>query len=85
MLSKNINFKPFKIKLKNGKIRKDLNFLINENNQVVKSLTKYYKNNFEKKDLLKYKKYSNFRIIGMGGSSLGAQAIYDFLKHKIKL
>tara|TARA_Y100000591_G_C21817463_1_gene691569 strand:+ start:410 stop:1564 length:1155 start_codon:yes stop_codon:yes gene_type:complete len=84
MLSKNINFKPFKIKLKNGKIRKDLNFLINENNQVVKSLTKYYKNNFEKKDLLKYKKYSNFRIIGMGGSSLGAQAIYDFLKHKIK-
>ena len=25
-----------------------------------------------------------FRIIGMGGSSLGAQAIYDFLKKKIK-
>ena len=84
MLSKNINFKPFKIKLKKGRVRKDLNSLLNDNNQVIKSLTKNYKNNFKKKDLLKYKKYSNFRIIGMGGSSLGTQAIYDFLKHKIK-
>src|SRR6056300_1629749 len=30
------------------------------------------------------KKYLNFRLIGMGGSILGAKAIYDFLKHKIK-
>ena len=26
----------------------------------------------------------NFRVIGMGGSTLGSQTIYDFLKHKIK-
>ena len=32
----------------------------------------------------KYKKYSNFRIIGLGGSSLGTQAISQFLKNKIK-
>ena len=84
MLTRNINLKPFKIKFRKRSIRKDLNSLINDNNQIIKSLTKNYKNNFKKKDLLKYKKYSNFRIIGMGGSSLGTQAIYDFLKHKIK-
>ena len=32
----------------------------------------------------KLKKMKNFRIIGMGGSILGAQAIYSFLKYKIK-
>ena len=84
MLTRNINLKPFKIKFRKGSIRKNLNSLINDNNQIIKSLTKNYKNSFKKKDLRKYKKYSNFRIIGMGGSSLGTQAIYDFLKHKIK-
>ena len=29
-------------------------------------------------------KSTNFRIIGMGGSSLGSKAIYDFLNFKIK-
>ena len=38
----------------------------------------------KKKNLKKYKTKLNYRIIGMGGSSLGAKAIYDFLKHKIK-
>ena len=84
MLTRNINLKTFKIKFRKGSIRKNLNSLINDNNQIIKSLTKNYKNGFKKKDLRKYKKYSNFRIIGMGGSSLGTQAIYDFLKHKIK-
>ena len=84
MLTRNINLKTFKIKFRKGSIRKNLNSLINDNNQIIKSLTKNYKNSFKKKDLRKYKKYSNFRIIGMGGSSLGTQAIYDFLKHKIK-
>ena len=32
----------------------------------------------------KYKKNKNFRLIGMGGSSLGTQAIHDFLREKIK-
>ncbi|MDC3031078.1 glucose-6-phosphate isomerase, partial [Candidatus Pelagibacter sp.] len=31
-----------------------------------------------------YKKYLNYRVIGMGGSLLGTKAIYDFLKKKIK-
>jgi glucose-6-phosphate isomerase len=36
------------------------------------------------KKFLNTKKAPNFRIIGMGGSSLGANAIYDFLKKKLK-
>ncbi|MDB9826003.1 glucose-6-phosphate isomerase [Candidatus Pelagibacter sp.] len=30
------------------------------------------------------KKYLHYRIIGMGGSILGTEAIYDFLKEKVK-
>tara|TARA_B100001250_G_C19723492_1_gene754940 strand:- start:1 stop:1158 length:1158 start_codon:yes stop_codon:yes gene_type:complete len=85
MLTTNIKFKNFdtkKIKISN--IKRELSSIITENNHVVNSLGKYYKNSFNKKKLIKYKKFSNFRIIGMGGSTLGAQAIYDFLKNKIK-
>ena len=64
--------------------KKKLNLLLKENNQVLKSLGKEYKNDYNTKIVNKYKKFSNYRIIGMGGSSLGAQAIYDFFKKKIK-
>jgi len=47
-------------------------------------LSKKYKDSFNKKKLVKYKKFSNLVIFGMGGSSLGIQAIGGFLKHKIK-
>ena len=43
-----------------------------------------YKDSFTKKNISKYKKYSNIVLIGMGGSILGAKAIYNFLEHKIK-
>ena len=84
MLTARIDFKNFntKIKLKIN-LKKTLKFLIKENNDVLKSLGKNYKNSFNKKKLIKYKKFSNFRVIGMGGSILGTQAIYDFLKDKI--
>ena len=38
MLTKNINFKNFKIKKINKKIKKDLNNLLKENNTVLQSL-----------------------------------------------
>ena len=66
------------------KILKILKEVLNENSQIIKSLGKTYQNSYKKKQLGKYKKSSNFRVIGMGGSALGAQAVYDFLKHKIK-
>ena len=66
------------------KIFKILKEVLNENNQIIRSLGKTYQNSYKKKQLGKYKKPSNFRVIGMGGSTLGTQAVYDFLKHKIK-
>ena len=51
---------------------------------LLKSLTNKYKYSFKKKDLEVFKKYNDFNLIGMGGSILGAEAIYDFLNHKIK-
>ena len=84
MLTARIDFKNFKIKIKQKtNIKKKLDSLIRENSFILKSLGKNYKNNFNKKKLAKYKKFSNYRIIGMGGSILGTQAIYDFLEDKI--
>ena len=40
--------------------------------------------NFKIKDLKKFKKFQTIALIGMGGSILGAEAIYGFLKQKIK-
>ena len=84
MFTKNINFKNFKLKKINRKIKEDLNILLKENNTVLQSLNTSYKNGYQKKIILKYKKYSNIRVIGMGGSILGTEAINDFLKNKIK-
>ena len=84
MLSKGINFLNFKIKKKEKKIDLKLKLILNENNQVIQSLRKTYKDSFNKKKLKSLDKTLEYRIIGMGGSTLGAQAIYDFLKKKIK-
>tara|TARA_B110001452_G_scaffold260488_1_gene258048 strand:+ start:87 stop:1244 length:1158 start_codon:yes stop_codon:yes gene_type:complete len=84
MLSKSINFKNFKIKKNNKKIQKDLNILLKEKNPILESLNSNYKNSYNKKIISKYKKYSDIKIIGMGGSILGTESIYDFLKNKIK-
>jgi len=84
MLTKNINFLNFKYKKNNKKIKKDLKIFIKENTEIYKSLSEDYKNNYNKRIIKKLKKYFHIRIIGMGGSILGAEAIYDFLKDKIK-
>ena len=84
MLTKNISFKSFDSKKPDHKILQALRTLKKEKNEIIKSLGKNYKNSFDKKILKKYKKNSQFNIIGMGGSILGARTIYSFLKHKIK-
>ena len=85
MISPRISFKNFKSKkVKTSLVRKKLTTLMKEKNEILKSLSKDYKNNFNHKNLKKFKKSLDFRLIGMGGSSLGAQAIYDFLRYKIK-
>ncbi len=81
---KNIIFKNFQFNKKNPRVQKLLGNILKENSQILLSLSKNYLDSFSKRYLRKYQKYNKLRIIGMGGSSLGAQAIYSFLKHKIK-
>jgi glucose-6-phosphate isomerase len=86
MLTSGIHFKNFKKnkKINYSKIRKKFLSLFNEKNYVLDSLKKNYKDNFSKKLINKYKKYSTFKVIGMGGSTLGTQTIYEFLKDNVK-
>tara|TARA_B110000914_G_scaffold208672_1_gene206322 strand:+ start:165 stop:1319 length:1155 start_codon:yes stop_codon:yes gene_type:complete len=84
MLTKSINFKNFKVNKVNKKIDKDFKILIKEKSTLLQSLGTTYKNIYTKKVILRIKKYSNIRIIGMGGSILGTESIYDFLRHKVK-
>ena len=84
MLTKGISFINYKTKVNSHKINNKLRQILKEKNQVIKSLTLDYKNSFDKTLVKKYERFSNFRIIGLGGSILGSQAIYQFLKSKIK-
>ena len=84
MISQNISFKNFKIKNKNQKLKQKLTSILSEENEVINSLKKSYKNNYTKKLIKKFKNSKNFRLIGMGGSILGTNTIYEFLKYKIK-
>ena len=84
MLTKGVKFTNFKTKKKSLLIKKKLISLLKSKNEILNSLSQNYKDNFTKKILLKYNRNTNYRVIGMGGSSLGTQTIYDFLKHKIK-
>ena len=83
MLTSNINFKNFKIKkIKN--IKNFINEIWFKKIKFLDSLRSNYKYNYTKSQIRKFKKNKNFRIIGMGGSTLGTEAIYQFLNHKIK-
>ena len=84
MLSKNIKYKNFNYKFSNKKIKKDLQKLLSEGNEVIKSLKPNYRYQYSKKLIDKNKKEKILKIIGMGGSILGTKAIHDFLKYKIK-
>ena len=84
MITSGIFFKKLKKKKKFCNLKKKLNSILKENNNIVQSLSSNYRDSFDKKKIKGFKKFLDYRIIGMGGSSLGTQAIYDFLNHKIK-
>ena len=83
-MTNNISFKFFKKKKINKNIIKILLNLLKEKNEILKSLSNRYKDNFQKKRLSQFKKNSIIQIIGIGGSVLGSKSIYSFLKKKIK-
>ena len=86
MFTKNIKFKNF-IKIKKSKINKILRSIIKDKNIIekyplLKTMDKNYKYTFKKRNFY-FNPFSEFNILGMGGSILGSEAIYNFLKHKI--
>ena len=83
MLTSGISLKNFKFKKQNLKVKKKLLSLLKNKNQVLSSLSRNYKDNYFEKNIDKYKSFKNYRVFGMGGSILGTQAIYEFLKNKI--
>ena len=73
-----LNFKNSK------KIKKNFINLLKYQPLLFETLKPSYKYSYSKKEIFKYKKLSNIRIIGMGGSIMGIEAIFNFLKKKIK-
>ena len=84
MISQKIKIKNFQYKKKNKNIIRILSSLLKDQSQLILSLGSKYKNNYNYKKLVNKLEKQNVRIFGMGGSILGAKAIYDFLKEKIK-
>tara|TARA_B100000787_G_scaffold137121_1_gene105971 strand:- start:1125 stop:2276 length:1152 start_codon:yes stop_codon:yes gene_type:complete len=82
MIFKNfLNIKNIK---NNNIIKKDLQNLLKNQPPIFETLKSTYKYSYSKKTISKYKKFTNIRVIGMGGSILGTEAIYNFLNKKIK-
>ena len=87
MLTSNIKFINFIQKQKkkpiyNFKQLKKENWI--KKYKLLLSLTPNYKYSYTKAQIKNLKKKSFFRLIGMGGSTLGAKAIYKFLEDKTK-
>ena len=86
MLTQNINFSKFGANKNYFKtkifVKKTLKKYSKD--KFFQSLSNRYIYSFSKKKILKYKKFNNFNIVGIGGSSLGIEAIYNFLSFKIK-
>ena len=84
MLTKSIFLKSFPKKSSEKRIKKLLDLILSRNNQLFKSMSKNYVDQYSFKNIKKNNGRNNVRVIGIGGSILGSQAIYHFLKDKIK-
>ena len=89
-LKNNINQKYFnkklylKDKIKLNKIINSVVTSIDNKKDTFHSLSKKFNFNFKYSDLIRFNKFKTVTLIGMGGSALGAKAIYSFCKNKIK-
>ena len=80
--------------LKNNSLKKlskeyEKNFLeikndIKNSKKTLNILDSKFKFNFKTKDLEKFRKFRTIALIGMGGSILGSEAVYNYLEEKIK-
>ena len=80
MLTKNIRLKKFGIKNNKNKIKLNLlsNLVSLKDHKLIRSFSKDYVFDFSEVQINKFKKFQNYNLIGMGGSSLGSKAIYNF-------
>ena len=66
----------------------DINFEISNDiknkKKTLNVLDNQFKFNFKIKDLEKFKKFRIIALVGMGGTILGAEGIYNFLEKKNK-
>ena len=90
LLKDNIKLKNFKTGLTNKLSKKfhkifiDINNDIKNDRKTLNVLDNKFQLSLKIRELNKFKKFQTIAIIGMGGSILGAEAIYNFLKTKIK-
>ena len=91
IIYKNFIQKEFLNSYSNKKINKKFSDILNnitinldKSKSIFNFLSRNFKLNFKIKDMNKFKKFNLVVIVGMGGSTLGAEAIYFFLKKKIK-
>tara|TARA_B100000575_G_C23119266_1_gene647467 strand:- start:1009 stop:2172 length:1164 start_codon:yes stop_codon:yes gene_type:complete len=83
-ISSGVSFKGFKFTGSKKNLKNQLEKILNSRNEIIRSLSKSYKDSYTKKTISNLKKYSDISLIGMGGSSLGSRSIYNFLNEKIK-
>ena len=95
-MSKNINLKNnigqkyfnktvySKDKIKINEIINNIFISLNSKKDALNSLSKKFELNFKHSQLIKFNKHKSVILIGMGGSTLGAQALYSFFRDKIK-
>ena len=86
-MDENLILRSFNTKIKSKDKKKLSNYLGKINNlgwpKFIQSYKKNYSYSFSKNLIKNYKNIKNINIIGMGGSSLGVKAIYNFLINKI--
>ena len=73
-----------KINKKFFDILNSITFNLDSSKSAINSLSNKFKFSFKIKELNRFKKFNTVVIVGMGGSILGSEAIYFFLKKKIK-
>jgi glucose-6-phosphate isomerase len=73
-----------KDKIKLNKIINNIFTSLNTEKNAFHSFSRKFNFNFKNSELTKFKKLKSVVLIGMGGSALGAEAIYSFCNHKIK-
>lgn len=91
MIAKNHISKNIFNKKTTKKLKEDFNKIFNQiladittSGKTLNVLNKDFIFNFKQKDLNKFRKFKSIAVIGMGGSILGTEAIYNFLGEKIK-